>query len=410
MKTIWKKVSWAIGTIVVFLFTACKGPTVSEDSHLKTGNWDPYVYEWLVNIVEAGRDSGKIVIFDWDNTTQARDVGAATFAQAVADGVLSVDTIPPGISPAFTLDGQLVTPSSVGLVEYANKLGKATSSSGINLNAWKVQAWADVSLETMIEELVKAYDNGAGSADIGQDSVTTISGTNVARPFLYPDMVDLYGYLLSRGYDVWVVSAGPVWEVRWMVQNVMNPILAKSWGEANQLELDRVIGMTTLLQDNRTGELTEEGDLLADSAICNDYLKADPAMFSNYKLTSQILYPATYAWGKPAVAMEHITLDPPYLTAGDSSGDFGLFARGMNRLWVAVLSKQETQKEVLIQIDKIGFPETWVMQPTLAERSPGFVPDKANLNIRIIDFPLQEKSSIQESVDILIDANKLPGW
>ena len=91
------------------------------------------------------------------------------------------------------------------------------------------------------------YDGGAGAADLTSKKQSTILGAG--RPFIYPQMADLYGNLRARGYDVWVVSAGIGWAVRWMVQNALNPAIVAKYGAAAALPLDHVVAVTTLMKD-----------------------------------------------------------------------------------------------------------------------------------------------------------------
>lgn len=89
-------------------------------------------------------------------------------------------------------------------------------------------------------------------------------------------MADLYGNLRRSGYDVWVVSAGIAWGVRWMVQNALNPAIVAKYGAAAAVPPDHVVAVTTLMKDRSTGRLVSDYQLTRGEPDAR-YLGPDPA-------------------------------------------------------------------------------------------------------------------------------------
>jgi hypothetical protein len=104
-----------------------------------------------------------------------------------------------------------------------------------------------------VAQTSSVYNGGSGLEDLKSGSQSKILGAG--RPFIYPQMADLYGNLRSHGYDVWIVSAGIGWAVRWMVANALNPAIVAKYGKDAALPLDRVVAVTTLMKDRSTGRL-----------------------------------------------------------------------------------------------------------------------------------------------------------
>ncbi|NBQ44100.1 MAG: hypothetical protein EBU23_16955 [Mycobacteriaceae bacterium] len=78
-------------------------------------------------------------------------------------------------------------------------------------------------LTDFLAQTSAVYDGGSGAADLTSKKESKILGAG--RPFIYPQMADLYGNLRRHGYDVWIVSAGVAWAVRWMVQNRVESVV-----------------------------------------------------------------------------------------------------------------------------------------------------------------------------------------
>jgi hypothetical protein len=258
------------------------------------GNWNPQVKARLEALIAANANQGKVCVFDFDNTTLCRDIGEATIAAMNEAGKLTKKTCNKAIAPEFVLKGKKITlATSNNLMDYYEDFLSATSHHEMettpyeNGYGWVVQAMAPGTPADWLKYTKKAYAKGKSINDAKDPKLneTKINGYRV--PFLYPEMVELYGVLLSNGYDVYVMSASNVHTVRYIVKNYLNPQIRKSFGEKLGVAPDHVLGVSLLMNDDRTGELVKDPDL-------------DEKELSHYHLTNQICYPMTGYFGKLA--------------------------------------------------------------------------------------------------------------
>lgn len=72
---------------------------------LDRAGWTESVYTTLTETVIGSAGQGKIVVFDFDNTTQARDIGEAVLAQVQQATVIDPASLSPAMFPPFTTSG-----------------------------------------------------------------------------------------------------------------------------------------------------------------------------------------------------------------------------------------------------------------------------------------------------------------
>jgi phosphoserine phosphatase len=268
------------------------------------GNWNPQVKARLEALIAANANQEKVCVFDFDNTTLCRDIGEATMAAMNEAGKLTKKTCNKAIAPEFVLKGKKITlATSNNLMDYYEDFLSATSHHEMettpyeNGYGWVVQAMAPGTPADWLKYTKKAYAKGKSINDAKDPKLneTKINGYRV--PFLYPEMVELYGVLLSNGYDVYVMSASNVHTVRYIVKNYLNPQIRKSFGEKLGVAPDHVLGVSLLMNDDRTGELVKDPYLVKEN---KKYADLDEKELSHYHLTNQICYPMTGYFGKLA--------------------------------------------------------------------------------------------------------------
>lgn len=409
-----KKIAAALVTVAVAMLTGCSsGVTTSQSSpstpKLDPTGWNPSTYESIINLVEANKGSGKIATFDFDNTTQARDVGEATVGRTQADKLIDVSTIPSTVVPPFTLAGKPITIKQ-GIANYYESL--ASINPNDNFAAYPsdniiAQFWTGKPLSKFVSAVAAAYDNGAGKAELANGQVKLFGG--LPRPFVYPQMADLYGYLRANGIDVWIVSAGVTWAVRWMVENDLNPAIRAKYGDAAQLDTAKIVGITLLLKDKRTGELLTDNQL---SRVAKNpgYLALDPDVTNQLEITA--LPDGLNSWrgGKTGAIQNLITRDRVLLAGGDSQGDFEMLNMAENRLWITRLDKPSIQKDFAEQL-KVDQPGNWMLQPTISGAPVGFLSSECELNQRLAAHPIPAtKAGTEASLATLEPSGLLQSW
>jgi hypothetical protein len=204
--------------------------------------------------------------------------------------------------------------------------------------------------------------------------------TAVAAPFFYPEAVELIAELVRLRFDVWIVSASNVWSVRWMILHALNPLLGQL-GLKTGLKADHVVGVSTLLAD-RHNRLFKDRLLVREDP---SYATMAEKALADLRLTSRLEFPAPIYSGKVAAVFDLIGCNP-YLAVGDRPGDHPLLQISRHRLWIARLEKTSYQQVTRELIQKTG-GDGWLVQPVLAQRSPGFVPGLKEASERLNGLP-----------------------
>jgi hypothetical protein len=225
---------WAIAMGVAVVVIAGLFPAVAGARTLAPGNWDPEIRAKLIALVERHKNQNEHAFFDWDNTSQCRDIGNATLAQLVADGQVQRQNIPDALFPPYTYQGQRYTADDPW--NYYNTFAEvAPYNQGGIYDVLYSLFTNNLTVGQVNRATERAYANGAGRRDIGQPrTVEPPILPGAQRPFVYPEMADLYGYLMDRGIHVWVISASQIWTVRWIVKHALNPMIKRRWARATR--------------------------------------------------------------------------------------------------------------------------------------------------------------------------------
>ena len=334
--------------------------------------WNPATRRALENLIRRGSGKNLPVVFDFDNTLVCGDVGEATFAVLVRDGLLSPEKLAPHLSPPLRLRaGKRVTPASgADLTEYYEALldptvhGDADPTPLATGYAWVVEAMAGLSLA----EVVRATRFACELACPGETQLIEVTPRKTAypAPWFYPEMVDLIAELIRHQFDIRIISASNAWSVRWMVRHRLNPMLLER-GVREVLLPGQITGITTLLAD-RAGNLYKDPLLLRDNP---GYAALDPKSLRRLKITSRLHFPVPTYSGK--ITCIHDTIGRrPVLCAGDSPGDLPMLAYSENRLWIARADKQTSQRK-LAETMRITGTRGWLVQAVRTKDNPGFI-------------------------------------
>jgi hypothetical protein len=174
-----------------------------------------------------------------------------------------------------------------------------------------------------------------------------------------------------------------------MVVYGLNPLL-RQHGLKSGLAPDHVVGISTLLTDGK-------GYLYKDRVLAQEnprYAGLDEKLLGKFRLTSRLHFPVPTYSGKIACIFDALGRSP-YLTAGDSPGDLPMMAFSQHRLWISRLEKPDYQQAACAQMESIG--GSWLAQPTLTKRSPGFVRSLDEVSERLGTVP----SAIRRSMRLM---------
>jgi len=369
--------------------TESSAATDTYDSvpQLDPRGWTTSVYENLTAAIKAGAGKNNIAVFDFDNTTQARDITEAILAEAELSGVIDPSTLPEELFPPFsTGDGEQIAVAD-GLFDYYEDLLatgdgidplREYSSLAITGNAFVGRTVAEY-----LDVAAAAYDDGAGARDMAAGSTSVIG--KAGRPFIYPQMADLYGNLRAHDYEVWIVSAGIIWGVRWMVANALNPLIEAKYGPDNALPMTNIIAVNSLMRDSITGALVSDYQLTTltpDDA----YVNLEPQRMASLEITSLPGGVTSWRGGKRGAIADIITPDGVYLASGDSDGDLPMLTIAENRLAISRMNKPQLAEDFATTIAQDP-QANWMLQPTLTGARAGFIPNKCEMAERIEGDP-----------------------
>lgn len=343
---------------------------------LDRAGWTESVYRKLTETIIGSAGQGKIVVFDFDNTTQARDIGEAVLAQVQKTNAIAPASLSPAMFPPFTTSAGDPMAITDGISDYYDALLDSAADADpfreYSSLPMPATAFTGRTLADFLAQTAAVYDDGAGAADLTSKEESKILGAG--RPFIYPQMADLYGNLRSNGYDVWVVSAGVGWAVRWMVQNALNPAIVAKYGPEAALPMDHVIAITTLLKDRGSGKLLSDYQL-SHQTPDPAYINLEPARMSQLEITGIPDGLASWRGGKAGAIDNIISRGELFMVAGDSMGDVEMLARAPNRLVVSRMNKPDLAAGFAAEIAKAP-DANWMLQPTINSAPAGFLESK----------------------------------
>jgi hypothetical protein len=373
-----------------------RGQANTLDCRLQPRGWNRQTRLRLEELIRRGARRRLPVVFDFDNTIIAGDISEATLAVLAKTDVVRAARLPATLSPAFRPVGKarVTLESCADITEYYEAFlapsahGEADPNPLSNGYVWAVEVMQGLRPLDAVNATRSAFEQASGSTP-GFIEVTP-GRSAFPVPFFYPEMIELLAELIRHEFDVWIVSAGNVWSLRWMVLHALNPRLRERGLKAGLLP-DHVIGISTLLTDS-AGRLYKDSLLVRENP---SYAALDARALGRFRLTSRLNFPVPTYSGKVACVFDALGRNP-YLCVGDSPGDHAMMAVSQHRLWIGRLDKPGYQRRVQEFAQKTG-QSGWSFQATLTGSAPGFVPDLSELLRRPNGVP----APVRESARIL---------
>ena len=292
-------------------------PDAAAVTQLK--HWPADAAAKLTTMMTQNANQSAYAVFDMDNTSYRYDLEEALLPFLENRGILTRATMDPSLKPIAFKDTANYTES---LYSYYTRLCKVDD---LLCYPWAAQIWSGISLRDLkryVDELmalnatlpVRYWDND------------TVVSASVTPPRVFRGQTELYTALMAHGIAVYVVSAAHEELVR---------CVASDPKYGYHVPPQQVIGVSTLLRNPATGDLTTARRLIADGAY--DYHAT-----LDWVVTPSLWTPATWFAGKWAAVLTYIApWKRPVLVAGDTPGSdsFLLFhgvdtARGGVHLWV----------------------------------------------------------------------------
>ncbi|MCT2414193.1 phosphorylcholine phosphatase [Pseudomonas aeruginosa] len=341
--------TFARGILAALMIAAAVG----QASATELEHWPAPAARQLNALIEANANKGAYAVFDMDNTSYRYDLEESLLPYLEMKGVLTRDRLDPSLKliPFKDRAGH-----KESLFSYYYRLCEIDD---MVCYPWVAQVFSGFTLRELkgyVDELM-AYGKPIPATYYDGDKLATL---DVEPPRVFSGQRELYNKLMENGIEVYVISAAHEELVRMVAADPRYGYNAKP---------ENVIGVTTLLKNRKTGELTTARKQIAEG-------KYDPKANLDLEVTPYLWTPATWMAGKQAAILTYIDRwKRPVLVAGDTpdSDGYMLFngtAEHGVHLWINRKAKYMDQLNGMIQEHsaaqaKAGLPVTadkdWVI-------------------------------------------------
>lgn len=318
-------------------------------------HWPKEQARQLDAMIVANANKGNFAVFDMDNTSYRYDLEESLLPFMENKGLISRETLDPSLKLIPFKDS---AEHKESLFSYYYRLCEIDD---MVCYPWVAQVFSGFTLKELkgyVDELM-ASGKPVPSTYFDGDVVKTIE---VQPPRVFAGQVELFNKLMENGIEVYVMTAASEELVR---------MVASDPKYGYNVKPQNVIGVTLLLKDRKSGELTTARKQISAA-------KYDEKANMDLELTPYLWTPATWMAGKQAAILTYIDQwKKPVLVAGDTptSDGYMLFhgvdvAKGGIHLWINRKDKYMVQLNDMISKNaaaqaKEGLPVTadknWVI-------------------------------------------------
>ncbi|WP_406277937.1 haloacid dehalogenase-like hydrolase [Streptomyces sp. NBC_00191] len=286
--------------------------------HSELPSWPKAQGDRLERLIDKHAGRGEYAVFDADNTIWRYDLEEALLPYLEMKGVLT----PAKVDPSLKLQPFRENES---LYSYYSRLCEIDDKV---CYPWIAQVFSGLTLSELKKHVddLYAYDKPIPVRYYDGDKVVD---STVNPPRIYPAQRELINELTKRNITVYVMTAAHEELVRMVVSDPQYGL---------GIDPKNVIGVTTLLKDPKTGQLTTARKQIEQGHFLDGEYTKDKHM--SMEVTPYLWTPGTWYVGKLAGIKEYIDhYERPVLVAGDAPSDwFMLFdtdiRAGGARVWV----------------------------------------------------------------------------
>ncbi|WP_225773771.1 haloacid dehalogenase-like hydrolase [Pseudomonas sp. Marseille-Q5115] len=317
--------------IAAAICLALAGPALAA-TELK--HWPPEAAKQLDAMIAANANKGNYAVFDMDNTSYRYDLEESLLPFLEMKGVLTRDKLDPSLKLMPFKD---TADHKESLFSYYYRLCEVDD---MVCYPWVAQVFSGFTLKELkgyVDELM-AYGKPIPATYFDGDKVTAME---VQPPKVFTGQTELYNKLMENGIEVYVMTAASEELVR---------MVAADPKYGYNVKPQNVIGVTTLLKNRDTGELTTARKQISAGTY-------KPEANLGLELTPYLWTPATWMAGKQAAILTYIDQwKKPVLVAGDTptSDGYMLFhsvdvSKGGIHLWINRKAKYMDQLNGMIK-------------------------------------------------------------
>lgn len=221
---------------------------VGQASATELEHWPAPAARQLNALIEANANKGAYAVFDMDNTSYRYDLEESLLPYLEMKGVLTRDRLDPSLK-LIPFKDQAGHKES--LFSYYYRLCEIDD---MVCYPWVAQVFSGFTLRELkgyVDELM-AYGKPIPATYYDGDKLATL---DVEPPRVFSGQRELYNKLMENGIEVYVISAAHEELVRMVAADPRYGYNAKP---------ENVIGVTTLLKNRKTGELTTARKQIAE--------------------------------------------------------------------------------------------------------------------------------------------------
>lgn len=259
--------------------TAHAYPTTPQLQH-----WPPEAAAALNKMIAANANKGNYAVFDMDNTSYRYDLEESLLPFLENRGILTRDNLDPSLKLIEFKDTDDFTET---LYSYYLRLCEVDD---LVCYPWVAQVWSGFTLGELkgyVDELM-AYNETIPTRYWDEDEVVD---DEVTPPQIFRGQIELYNTLMANGIDVYVITAASEELVRFVASD-------PKYGY--NVPPENVIGVTTMLKNATSGELTNARKQIEEGEY-DEQANLD-LVFGPYLWT-----PATWFSGKWAAILTYVS-------------------------------------------------------------------------------------------------------
>ncbi|VFQ43184.1 haloacid dehalogenase-like hydrolase [Desulfoluna butyratoxydans] len=281
----------------------------------------------LIRLIERNAFQDKFAVFACDNTLWYRNLDASLLAYLENKGLMTPESMDPALEIVPLLPGDTLTSYARRLFEIDPKVG----------SPWLARVFSGFTLEELKGHVDDLFALNGASIPAKYRRNGVLTEIEVEAPRIYPGMRELINAMQENGIEVFLISSALEELVRMVACDPRYGLNIKP---------ENVIGVSTLLKDRATGNITtarlqiQKGHFLDESYPKARHMAMEltPTLWSPYTITSGKVWAIEdyiHPVNRPILAAGASPSDHPMLFKAEEFGGIKLWINRKEELWDA---------------------------------------------------------------------------
>jgi len=261
----------------------CLGLASQAFAATELKHWPAPAAKQLNEMIAANANKGNYAVFDMDNTSYRYDLEESLLPYMENKGLITRDSLDPSLKLMPFKD---TAEHKESLFSYYYRLCEVDD---MVCYPWVAQVFSGFTLKELKVQVDELMASGK-PVPVSYFEGDAVKTSEVQPPKVFTGQAELYNKLMENGIEVYVMTAASEELVR---------MVAADPKYGYNVKPENVIGVSTLLKDRKTGELTTARKQIAAG-------KYDQAANLGLELTPYLWTPATWMAGKHAAILTYI--------------------------------------------------------------------------------------------------------